>query len=80
MKVTVFTASALLLVSGLTGADITFYKIFESDIFGAGAGDVVEVPDGGYAVISNNLSWSFVRTDSVGAVLAQHCNVFGFTI
>jgi len=78
MKATAFIASALLAFSGLSGAEITFYKIYESDIGGAGAGDIVEVPDGGYAILSCNWSWTFLRTDSVGNVLAQHCNVFGY--
>jgi hypothetical protein len=80
MKATVFIASALLALSNISGAEITFYKIFESDYYDAEAGDVVEVPDGGYAIISNNWSWSFVRTDSVGNVLAQHLDVFGYTM
>lgn len=80
MKATMFAASVLLALSGIAGADITFYKVFESDVTAAGAGDVVEVPDGGYAILSDNQSWTFVRTNSVGEVLAQHCNVFGYTM
>jgi hypothetical protein len=76
----VFTTSVLLALSSLAGADITFYTVIESDVTAAGAGDVVEVPDGGYAILSDNQSWTLVRTDSFGVVLAQHCNVFGYTM
>jgi len=80
MKTSVYITTALLVLSGLSGADITFYTVFESDISDAGSRGVIEVPDGGYAVISCNISWTFARTDSVGEVLAQHCNDVGYTM
>jgi len=80
MKTSAFITSALLVLSGLSGADITFYTVFESDISEAGSRGVIEVPDGGYAVISCNISWTFARTDSVGEVLAQHSNHVGYTM
>jgi len=76
MKTAAFITSALLTLSGISGADITFYKVFEGGQ-SANPGSVVEVPDGGYALIGSSMVWFFVRTDSVGNVLAQHCDVHG---
>jgi len=61
-------------------ADITFLQIYETVDEWAEPFDVIETSEGGYVCTTNEILWSFLRTDEYGEVLVQENCLWGYCL
>ena len=69
----------ILLVSAVF-ANITFLRVYETELGWAQPFDVIETSDGGYACMTNAFNWTFLRTDEYGEVLVQDNCLWGYCL